>query len=363
MMPSSKVTLTKIAIKAGVSVTSVSRVVHTPHLTSREIQQKVHQAIAQLGINSAVFKSHKQLPASKKILVIDNQLISDSHINKGIESKAQELGYKLLYLRFFYFSYHEIQQIISYTINHQVDGILIINHSPYLSSLLHYEHALPPLVLVNQFSLNQPCVYFDHLSNSYQATKYLTDKGHKRVAILLGDITKEETKHTIHGYQQALVRWNITPTENYMVNYCINYSTSYNAVKRLMQLAFPPTAIICCDHLNLNYSDRDKLPVDDKFDEAISADSAICGVIDQCRAMDINIPSDLSLLQFIHHKGHKQYNPLNHICAIHKPLFEMGQKSLSLLIDLQNPSYRTGRALMVGVELVNRHSTAIFKHR
>ncbi|WP_392559076.1 LacI family DNA-binding transcriptional regulator [Orbus mooreae] len=357
-MPNSKITLTKIAKKAGVSVTSVSRVVHAPHLTSRETQERVHQAIGLLGFNASVFKPYSQLPYSKKILIIDNQLITGSLINKGIESKAKELGYKLLYLRFFYFNEQEIQQIISYTINHQVDGILLINDSPYLLALQQYQHALPPIVLVNHFSLYFPCVYFDHLSNAYQATQYLTDKGHRKIAILLGSLDKDETQHLVQGYQQALKRLNSLSSDNYMVYDCINYSASYKALKRLMQLPFPPTAIICCDHLNLNYIDREKLFVDDKFDETISTDSAICGVIDQCRIMNINIPADLSLVQFIHHKGHKPYSPLNHICAVYKPLVEMGEEAISLLLNLQHPDYRGNNKRLISTEISNRHSTA-----
>lgn len=355
-MCKSKVTLTQIAEQAGVSVTSVSRVVHQPDLTSRDTQEKVYQAINILGFNAAVLKHYGQLPHNKKILIIDNQLISDSLINQGIESQAKELGYKLLYLRFFYFSNQEIQQIINYTINYKLDGILILNDAPYLSSLQQYQHALPPIVLVNQFSLAFPCVYFDYLSNAYQATQYLTDRGHKQIAILLGHRDKRETQYVTQGYQQALKRANIVLSEGYIADSCISYSTCHKAVKRLMQLPAPPTAIICCDHIYLNYSDRETLLIDEKFDRTLSGDSAICGVIDQCRAMNIDIPGQLSLLQFIHHEGHKQYSPLNHLCAVHKPLFQMGESAISLLINLQSPVYQDNERWLIDIEIINRHS-------
>ncbi|WP_392561566.1 LacI family DNA-binding transcriptional regulator [Orbus sturtevantii] len=357
-MAKSKVTLTKIAQHAGVSITSVSRVVHSPHLTSRHTQERVNQSIEALGFNASILKPYSPLSLSKKILIIDNQLITDSLINKGIESKAKVLGYKLLYLRFFYFSEQEIQQIISYTIDYHVDGILIINDAPYLRILQQYQHALPPIVFVNHFSLAFSCVYFDHLSNAYQATKYLIDQGHKRIAILLGDIEKEETRYLKKGYEQALTRANIMISQDYISHHCFNYSTSYKTVKKLMALAFPPTAIICSDHINLSYVDREKFLFDDKFDQGISAESAICGVIDQCLAMNIDIPAHLSLLQFIHHKGHKQYRPLNHICSMYRPLFDMGEKAIMQLISLFTCPYRERRSSIIDVELVTRHSTS-----
>lgn len=124
-----------------------------------------------------------------------------------------------------------------------------------------------------------------------------------------------------------------------------------------MQLALPPTAIICCDHVGLNYADRDTLIHDEKFDKSLSAESAICGVIDLCRMMKIDIPHTLSLLQFVHHIGHKQYSPLNHICAMYKPLFDMGQQAVSLLRALLEPDFQLPRALLIDSEFVLRHST------
>lgn len=357
-MTTPKITLTKIAQQAGVSITSVSRVIHTPHLTSRETQEKVNQAITILGFNASLFKPHNQDHVSRKILIIDNQLFTSSFINQGIEHKAQELGYKLLYLRFLYFSEHEIQQIISYTINYKVDGILIINNSPYLASLPRYQRALPPIVLVNQFSLIFPCVYFDHLSIAFRATKYLIEQGHKRIAVLLGDKDKDEVNFIMQGYQQALIRANMPITPQYMAYHCFNYSTSHNTIKKLMQLPLPPTAVICSDYCNLNYLDRDKLIKDERFDKAISAESSICGVIDQCGAMNIDIPADLSLLQFTHHKGYKQYRPLNHICAIYKPLFEMGDRAVDLLVSQMQTVHKIRSSLLIDAELITRHSTA-----
>ncbi|RKS84533.1 LacI family transcriptional regulator [Orbus hercynius] len=360
-MPKSKITLTKIAKQAGVSITSVSRVINTPHLTSRLTQQRVNLAIAALGFDESLLKTYNQRDLQQKILIIDNQLITDSLINKGIESKAKAIGYKLLYLRFLYFSEQEIQYIISYTVHHNVDGILIINDSPYLALLQRYRHALPPILLINQFSLTLPCIYFDHLSNTYRATQYFTSQGHRRIAILLGDSNKTETHHIKQGYLQALTRQNIRVSTNYIVHDCVHYSASYRAVKKLMQSAFPPSAIICCDHLSLNYLDRDRLRQDEKFDETLTAESAICGVIDQGLALNIDIPADLSLLQFIHHKGHKQYGPLNHICSIYKPLFTMGEDAVTLLLALLDRNYRGLDRLIIEIEIINRSSTATVK--
>lgn len=356
-MSKTKITLAAIAKKAGLSIASVSRVIHTPHLTSHDVQQRVNQAIVEFNFDTKdLFKQRQHISAGKKILVIDNQLMVNSLINNGIEYSAQKNGYKLICLRFLYFSEHEIQQIISYTINHQLTGILIINDSPYLKKLLQFRHALPPLVLVNQFSMRFPCVYFDHLSISYQATQYLISLGHKRIALLLGNKNKTVTDHLKNGYQQALARANIIVIPDLIAYQCVGYPASRYVIKKLMSLAVPPTALICPDNLDLNYVDREQLNNENKFNQLITSESLICGVIDQCRAMNIHIPEQLALVQFIHANNDKQYYPLNHICAMYKPLFNMGEEAMILLMNIIDSPSNIRFAKMIESKLVIRNS-------
>lgn len=354
-MSKRKITLKAIAQRAGLSVASVSRVIHTPHLTNRETQSKVNKAITELDFNAnELFKNYRTITRSNTMLVIDNQLISNSLINYGIEHHAKKAGYKLLYLRFIYFEETEIQQVISYTINYHLDGILIINNSPYLKRLLQFQHALPPIVLINQFSMDLPCVYFDHLSISYQATEYLISLGHKHIAILLAKENDSVVNQLYNGYKQALSRANLVVNNRLIAYQSLSYATSKLALKTLMTSTQPPTAIICTDQLSLNYLDREQHAAND----LIHTESAICGIIEQCRMMKINLPEQLSLLQFIHDNNYKLYQPLNHISAIYKPLFCMGEQAMLLLLSILNRDHPVRLAKMIDSELILRHSTA-----
>lgn len=372
MKRKTKITMTAIAKQAHTSVASVSRVIHTPHLTSKAIQVKVHQAIEKLDFDAkCLLKPREPTVTSKKILVIDNQFSGRSLINQGIEITAKIKGYKLLYLRFLYFTKQEIQQIISYTINHSLDGIIIINNSPYLSELLQYKHALPPLVLVNQFMLDLPCVYFDHIAIGYKATRYLVEQGHKRIAILLGQPDKLSTQQVKNGYLQALQRAELSFVEHYLVMNCCSYSAYNYAVKALMSQAMPPTAIICSDNLCLDYMDYDELsekqcqePRTEYLSQHTSEDNGICSVLEQCQAMGIKIPSQLSLLYFSHSSQRKPYGDLNHVSSLYKPLYKMGESAVELLLTRLAPSYQsayTNLARLIETELITRHSVADLK--
>lgn len=361
-MSKRKITLKAIAEQAGLSIASVSRVIHTPHLTQRETQNRVNQAITELDFDAKnLLKRYQTNAKSQIILILDNQMITNSLINQGIENQAKIKGYKILYLRFIYFTESEIQQIINYTINFQLDGILIINNSPHLNNLLQMQHALPPIVLINQFSLKFPCVYFDHLSIGYQATQYLIGLGHKQIAILLANKDESDVYQLYSGHKQALARANIAINHALIAYQSVSYLRSKEAVKAMLNSTKPPTAIICTDQFGLNHFDYEKDMPKDQHSYFINAQSTICGVIDQCRTMNIDIPENLSLLQFMPDKNYKLYYPLNHICAMYKPLFTMGEEAFQLLFAIVNGDHSIRQAKLIDSELIIRHSTRKIK--
>ena len=353
-MNNKKITFKEIAQAAGLSVASVSRAIHKPHLTSSKTQERVNLAIKQLNYHTKnAFKAPTERNQSKKLLVIDNQLFSNSLINKGIDSKAKQLGYKLLYLRFLHFSEHEIQQMISYTINHRVDGILLINDSPYLDQLLPFSHALPPIVLVNNFSVEFPCVYFDHLSLAYQATEHLLSIGHKKIGIVLSNSNKLSNFYLEQGYLQALSRYDVLVDKRYIIHNCGRYRQAKSAIKQLFNQPNPPSALVCTDNLCLNYMDEDK-----SFSSATitSSNEMIYGVLNQCRDLRLNLPKQLSVLYFSHHKTNMLHHELNHFSTLYKPLFLMGEQSVELLLTILQPNDYAEKFKLIEGELIVRHS-------
>lgn len=347
-----KITLQTIAKQANLSIASVSRVLHTPHLTTQATQTRVYQAIKTLNYDRQyLFKSSKNALPTKKILILDNQLVSPSAINRGIEYSLKKGDYKIFYLRFLYCNQTDIHQIINYTINHSFDGILIINNVPYLEKLHQYRQALPPIVIINHFSLNFPCIYFDHLTIGYQVTSYFLNQGHTRIAILLGDENKVSAQQLEKGYQHALLRTNLSINSHYIIYHCFHYQNGKQAIKTLMTSSHPPTAIIITDNIDLNYMDDEYLTPQNY----LSPYSQVHGVIKQCEEMKIAIPQQLSLIYFNHDKQ-KQNNELDLLSAINKPLYTMGENAVNLLLKLLGLGSK--------LDTINQQmeTTTIFRH-
>ena len=124
-----KITLSAIAKKAKVSVASVSRVLRTPNMTSSRTQSIVYQAMKDLNVDlSENLKDYQLNHSSNRILIIDNQLISKSLINFGIEQALCEVKLQFCYLQFSYQDDCDIYHLIQYITQNRFIGILIINH-------------------------------------------------------------------------------------------------------------------------------------------------------------------------------------------------------------------------------------------
>lgn len=350
------ITMFDVANQANVSVATVSRVINTPHLASYRAQIKVNSAIERLNYDTTVLiKPYQSSTTHKKILVIDNQLISRSLINSGIENMAKSQGYKLLYLRFLYFTQLEIQQIISYTINHQVDGIIFINNSPYLDEIQKFTLALPPMVVLNHFSLQLPCVYFDHLTIAFNATEYLLQQGHSKIACLTGTPDKQSSLYTQQGYTKALQRANITLNANYMIPACFDFATGSGVLKNLMSHTQPPTALICSDNHCLNYSDEELFSPERLQTLHSSENSPIHGIIAQSTKMNIAIPNKLSII-YMAHTAQTKNPPLSLLTHVNKPFYTMGQQGFSLLMQHIARTKPIPKSQLIEAELIVRHS-------
>ncbi|MFQ1040780.1 LacI family DNA-binding transcriptional regulator [Gilliamella sp. CG16] len=325
-----KVTLAVIAQKANLSIASVSRVLNTPNLTSALTQSRVYKAIEELGIDTPFnTKPYHVECETQKILIIDNQLFSQSLINIGLESGLKEAGYQFFYLRFAYSSPNDIHHLIRYATQNIFDGIMIINDAPYLDILKNYKSTLPPIILVNHFSLDFNCVYFDHLTIAYNITQYLVHQIHKKIAVIINDSHKMSSTLFLQGYQQALLRSNIKFDPNYLIHHCFSYEQGRSAIKKLIESNKPPTAIICSDNIHLNYLDEQY------YDQKNSQHpfAAVLGILHQVNQSKDQLTTPFAIT-YINHSKDRQYNELDQLSRIYKPLSKMGRKSARLLCDI-----------------------------
>ena len=325
-----KITLSAIAKKAKVSVASVSRVLRTPNMTSSQTQSVVYQAMKALNVDlSENLKDYQLDHTSNRILIIDNQLISKSLINYGIEQALYAVKLQFCYLQFSYQDDSDIYHLIQYITQNRFIGILIINQAPYLNNLYSYKKSLPPMVFVNHFKHNFSCVYFDHLTIGFKTTQQLIKKGNQRIAIFVNSDKSINSSFFLQGYQQSFQRYNLPIDSDYIIQGCLTYEHGRDAIKTLLNSNKPPTAIIFEDLSSLSFFDSDSYYAQNY----LSCYRSLFGALHQVNKSQSNQLKSMSIA-YISHSNEYQYNDLDKLNRINKPLYEMGNKSVHLLCDL-----------------------------
>jgi DNA-binding LacI/PurR family transcriptional regulator len=187
----SRITLTDLASRAGVSVATASRVVNGTLPVRPELEAKVREAISYLGYRAHVSRSNGRKQESPTIGFLTNDWRSTQYeddfrheILTGIEGRIKELNGHLM------FASHEedavANRIPSMVAQNLVSGVIVgvdqYTSREWVESLTRYT----PMVLVMHSYPDGvlPSVTCDNEGGVYNAIRYLRGLGHRRIGFL-----------------------------------------------------------------------------------------------------------------------------------------------------------------------------------
>lgn len=327
-----RTTMQQVADLANVSTATVSRVFNTPDKVSVKTRYDVEKAIEILDYHYHKIKyCVKPLSKPIKILVLYSRESYNQEIFFGIENISQQLNYQILFIRISTLSPQHLDRLLSRVILEKTDGILVIGATPLLTQLESEFKKLPPIVVVNHYTQHYSCLYIDHLTLAYNACNYFKSKGHQYIACVL-EKNMAENSYIQQGYHQSLKRNDITFYQDYMLYTQDDIHAGTTALSKLMSLPIPPTAIFC-------------------HNENIAH-----GVLYQAKKKQITIPDQLALICFNHSQYSQYIEPS--LTVINKPLREMGEKSVSLLIQQITYPINGIKSILLESEFIIRQSTA-----
>ncbi len=107
--------------------------------------------------------------------------------------------------------------------------------------------AKPPVVLLNCYSDDRafPSVVPGEVAGGHRATEALIDAGHRRIAIITGEMWMDAARDRLKGYRQALATADIPYDPSLVREGNWQPSAGYDQTNVLMELPRPPTAIFC----------------------------------------------------------------------------------------------------------------------
>jgi LacI family transcriptional regulator len=331
-----KATVKDVARAAGVSVTTVSRVLNNPDLVVSEKQELVQRALQTLDyIPNQLARSlisRRSKAVGLVVPTISNPVFAPTI--EAIERALDRAGYAVLIHCCERDPEREFKQVRA-LIERGVDGVILTGsvHVPELATLLA-RNKLPYISQDVAVDLPLgPSVALDNAGALKIAVDHLYGMGHRAIAVLTGPVHNTppindrflSAVSSIKSYGLAL------PDEWLVVAEDYRGATVKAAAERLFGLDHLPTAVVC------------------------TGDILALGVVSEARARGLRVPQDVSMIGCGDtDMGHYVDPPLT---TVRMPFAEMGEvavANLLALLDGQAPP----QFMVLPASLVARHSVA-----
>lgn len=333
-----------IAEKAGVSRSTVSRVINNDPYVSEKTRNKVLDVINAVGYSPNVAARMLRTQRTNIIAVVipdplGNIFASDnphyySSIIQSITEVTQQRNYAML---LWVGTMDEAKDQFYNRIlrNRIMDGMLIASsvsgEDALFERLLQIE--LPFVVIGSPMYYQDQVSYvtIDNRAAARRGVQHLIDQGRTHIATITGDWHTEDTQSRLAGYRDALAENNLPADEDLVIIAKYNRTLGYEAMKTLLS--------------------RGK-PIDGVF---AGSDMIAFGAIDAIVDSGLRVPQDVAVVGFDDLPTAREFNPP--LTTIRQPIFGKAEVATNLLLDqIDNPK-PSSRGVILPTELISRASS------
>ena len=323
-----------VAREAGVSIATVSRVLNDIDVVNEDTKKKVLDAIKKLGDRPNIVARSLKTQRTKTIGILVPDISSGFYpeIVRGAEDVANIYDYNVILCNSD-FDYDKEKDYLRVLKEKMVDGVI------YMSSSLEEES----LDIINDLDLKTvlvetkdseerlPSVTIDNVEATYEATKYLLDKGIKNIAFV--GVEKNSINawgYRFLGYERALKEAGIEVDEELVFLKNLKYKTGHDAAATFLKSNKKIEGIIC------------------------ASDEIAMGVINGLREKGINTPEDVSVIVFNNNAVASYFYPK--LTTISQPSYDMGSVAMRMLIKILNNKALEEDQYVLDHKLIQRES-------
>jgi len=326
--PSKTVSIHDVARLAGVSITTVSRIINKFPSVKERNRIRVINAIKELKFQPSV--SAQRLATGKSNVVslviprYEGMFYSFYVLEliRGIGTLCEALKLDLLL--------HLMDSKTSINLR-GVGGVIfadVIGNRPQIEAAIL--EGIPTVVINNKVDdLKVSYVAIDNRGGAFNAVNYLVGLGHKRIAHITGDLITQAATERFEGYKEALKKNNIPLRQDYILNTDYSRGQARLAADKILKMAELPTAVF------------------------VASDSMALEVMAMVRESGKNVPQDLSIVGFDDNPS-GLYGPVA-LTTVRQPLVNMAQEGLKELSNIISGNKEI-KKIVLPTELVIRES-------
>jgi LacI family transcriptional regulator len=328
------VTIKDVARASGVSSATVSRVLSGYEFVRESTRSRVLEAVERLGYVANL--QARSLAGGRSQIIgllvpnLDNGYVGA--ITQGIDQELARANCDVL----LYTSHRHPGKesvYVSAIANGLTEGLLLIAPlvpTTYLDALREQNY---PYVLIDQTDATEcsSVVEATNWQGAYEATCYLGQLGHTRIAFITGSLAVRSAVDRLQGYKAALIDCDIPVRDELVIEGDYQQQTGYEITKNLLQSVDPPPTAIFA-----------------------SNDLSAFGAMDAARECGLRIPDDISIIGFDDIPQASFVYPK--LTTVRQPLEQMGQVAVKMLLEQIEDQSCPPQRVALATQLVIRDS-------
>lgn len=324
-------TINDVAKLAGVSITTVSRVLNNSSIVSKNSKARVLKAVDELGFQLTIYNKIQDKSKNKVILVITSFL--NEFALEGMKDMGNKLGYDIM------IEYLGMGCSDSNSLKHVKNG--------FFSGVILYdlfEFSEDVRVIINEYpnvqygefleSKNSMLISIDNRRAAYDATNYLISRGCKKIAYIgltFDDLPLSFSSEREKGYREAMFDNDLEVDSSLIFRMKFNIISENKIVDDIIHSLNKVDAIFC------------------------EMDLIAISIIEQLHDHGFKIPEDIMVMGFDDNIFAQVIRPK--LTTVAQPFYELGKECVQNLVSLINQELNPGKKLYLNHELVIRDST------
>ncbi|GGJ27019.1 LacI family DNA-binding transcriptional regulator [Deinococcus roseus] len=316
-MKKRNVTINEVARAAGVSISTVSRIINGSAFVAEDKREAVETALKDLGFQPNYLARTLISGKSMSIGVIAEDIVSPyfADVIRGIEHHLLDTDYQPILNSGHWSSPYE-QRAIETLIYRKVDAMILLGSTLPDEKLREIGERIPLFVFGRSVpGMEERCLVLDQFKGGYIATRHLIELGHRDIVHVTGPENHQDAQERLRGYQTALEESGLTFNPQLVLHGDFLERTAYMATLKLIESLSSFTAIFAAN------------------------DQMAAGARLALYRKGLRIPEDVSLVGYDDLPGTAFMSPP--LTTVHQPTYDIGQALgrhvLRVLRDEESP--------------------------
>jgi LacI family transcriptional regulator, xylobiose transport system transcriptional regulator len=329
--PADSVRLAEVAEEAGVSLSTISKVLNGRSDVSRRTRVRVEELLERSG-----YQRQRKVRANTPLIELvfhELDAVWSMEIIRGVESAAREFGMNIV-LSESGTRHAPGTEWIEGAMRRRPTGVVLVFSDLPAEQRNQLQSRSIPFAIVDPAgdpSPDVPSVGSANWAGGLMATRHLVDLGHRRIAAITGPADMMCSLARVDGYRSALGSAGI-PIDESLIRYG-DFHVDGGRDNALALLTRPdrPTAIFA------------------------GSDLQALGVFDAARTMNLRVPEDISVVGYDDIPLARWASPA--LTTVHQPLYEMGREACRIVVALSRNEIDEVPRMDLSTSLIVRSST------